>query len=63
MKIQELRSLSTADQEAHLLSLQHEYVTLRQAIRQGKESNHARLGQVRREIARVKTLLGAAVGA
>jgi len=57
MKTTELRNLSQDELADHLLKLEHELTSLRQGIRQGTQGNHARLGQLRREVARVKTVM------
>lgn len=52
MKARDIRNLPAADLASHLQDLQSEYYTLQEAVRLGKERNHARLRQVRRDIAR-----------
>lgn len=57
MKAKEVRNLDAAALQQQLVSWQAEYFAVREAIRTGKEKNHARLGYLRRDIARAQTLL------
>jgi large subunit ribosomal protein L29 len=56
-KAKELRELSEADLEQKLIESKHELFNLRFQLATGKQDNSARLGQVRREVARIATLL------
>jgi large subunit ribosomal protein L29 len=53
----ELRDLQDNELEQRLLESRHELFNLRFQLATGKQDNSARLGQVRREIARISTLL------
>ena len=55
--IKELRELNLTDLEHKLVESKHELFNLRFQLATGKQDNSARLGQVRREIARIATLL------
>jgi large subunit ribosomal protein L29 len=52
-----LRELSEADLEQKLIESKHELFNLRFQLATGKQDNSARLGQVRRDVARIATLL------
>ncbi|HET6964786.1 MAG TPA: 50S ribosomal protein L29 [Acidimicrobiales bacterium] len=56
-KTKELRELSDDELDQKLLESKHELFNLRFQLATGKQDNSARLGQVRKEIARVATLL------
>lgn len=56
-KAKELRELSEADLEQKLIESKHELFNLRFQLATGKQDNSARLGQVRREVARIATML------
>ena len=56
-KAKELRDLSDADIEQKLIESKNELFNLRFQLATGKQDNSARLGQVRREVARLATLL------
>ena len=56
-KPSELRELSDMDLEQRLVESKHELFNLRFQMATGKQDNSARLGQVRREVARLVTLL------
>lgn len=58
MKAAELRAKSTDELKAQLLNLRKEAFNLRFQAASGQLENTARVRTVRREIARVKTLLG-----
>ena len=60
MELNELRQKSPADLKAHLLQLQKEQFSLRMQKATGQLAKTHDVRRVRREIARVKTLLGAA---
>ena len=53
----ELRELNLTDLEQKLVESKHELFNLRFQLATGKQDNSARLGQVRREIARIATIL------
>lgn len=57
MKSQELRSKTPDELKESLLGLRKEAFNLRFQQASGQLSNTARVGQVRREIARIKTIL------
>jgi len=57
MKVNELRDLSVDDLSRKLTELQQELFNLRFQLHTGHLENSARIPQVRREIARVKTFL------
>jgi large subunit ribosomal protein L29 len=56
-KTTELRELSLQDLDQKLLESKHELFNLRFQVATGKQDNSSRLGQVRREIARIATIL------
>jgi large subunit ribosomal protein L29 len=56
-KATELRELSPNDLDQKLLESKHELFNLRFQLATGKQDNSARLGHVRREIARISTVL------
>ena len=53
----ELRELNVNDLEQKLIESKHELFNLRFQLATGKQDNSARLGHVRRDIARIATLL------
>ena len=57
MKASELRVKSGADLEQELLSLTRAQFGLRMQVATQQLSNNSQLGKVRRDIARVKTIL------
>ena len=57
MKVKELRDLSVADLDKKAAELSQELFNLRFQLHTGHLENTARIPQVRREIARVKTIL------
>jgi len=57
MKASELRAKSPADLEQELLSLTKAQFGLRMQVATQQLSNNSQLGKVRRDIARVKTIL------
>jgi large subunit ribosomal protein L29 len=59
MNIKELRGKSADDLKAHLLELQKEQFSLRMQKATGQLAKTHDVRRVRREIARVSTLLGA----
>jgi large subunit ribosomal protein L29 len=56
-RAKELRELSLDELDQKLLESKHELFNLRFQLATGKQDNSARLGQVRKEIARIATLL------
>ncbi len=56
-KASELRELSDTELDHKLLESKHELFNLRFQMATGKQDNSARLGQVRKDIARIATLL------
>ncbi len=60
MELNQLRQKSPADLKAHLLDLQKEQFSLRMQKATGQLAKTHDVRRVRREIARVKMLLGAA---
>ncbi len=56
-KTKELRELADNELDQKLLEAKHELFNLRFQLATGKQDNSARLGQVRKEIARIATLL------
>ena len=59
MKAEELRGRSAHELQDQLLGLKKEAFNLRFQRASGQLENTARVGQVRRDIARIKTALGA----
>mgnify|MGYP000988144038 FL=1 len=60
MELNELRKKSASDLKAHLLDLQKEQFSLRMQKASGQLAKTHDVRRVRREIARVKMLLGTA---
>ena len=60
MELKELRHKSATDLKAHLLDLQKEQFSLRMQKATGQLAKTHEVRRVRREIARVEMLLGAA---
>lgn len=58
MKAQEIRALSNAEIEKKITELKEELFNLRFQNATGKLENTARIGQVKKTIARMKTILG-----
>ena len=56
-KIKDLRELNLDELEQKLVESKHELFNLRFQLATGKQDNSARLGQVRKDIARIATLL------
>jgi large subunit ribosomal protein L29 len=56
-KAKEMRELSEADLDQKLIESKQELFNLRFQLATGKQDNSARLGQVRREVARIATVL------
>ena len=57
MKAHDFRNLSRDELIARIDALQHEYFSAKETVRSGKEKNHATLKQLRRDVARAKTVL------
>lgn len=57
MKANEIRELGVADLEKKVEELNQELFNLRFQLHTGHLENSARLGQIRKDIARVKTVL------
>ncbi len=57
MKAKELRELSVAELEKKVSELNQELFNLRFQLHTGHLENTARIGQVRKDIARTKTIL------
>lgn len=57
MKAKEIRELGVADLEKRIQDLNQELFNLRFQLHTGHLENNARLGQVKKDIARVKTVL------
>ncbi len=57
MKNKELRDLSTTDLNKNLEEAYHELFNLRFRVSTRQQSNHRELPKVRRQIARIKTIL------
>ncbi|AMA74418.1 MULTISPECIES: 50S ribosomal protein L29 [Aneurinibacillus] len=57
MKANEIRNLTTAEIEQKLTSLKEELFNLRFQLATGQLDNTARIRQVRKDIARAKTIL------
>ena len=57
MELNELRKKSASDLKAHLLDLQKEQFSLRMQKATGQLTNNRRIGTVKRDIARIYTVL------
>jgi len=57
MKAQDIRNLKAEETAKRVEELRAEYYTLQEAVRLGKEVNHQRLRETRREIARTLSVL------
>jgi len=57
VKVQELRTLPERDLQEKLPVFQKELFVLREQARLGKIEKSSRIGQLKKEIARVKTIL------
>lgn len=57
MKSQDLRNLSVEELRERLRQTRTDFFNLQMAVESGKEKNHAKLGELRRGIARAKTVL------
>ncbi len=58
VKAETFRSQTADELKAHLLELKKEQLNLRFKVASGEMENPARMRTVRREIARIKTVLG-----
>jgi large subunit ribosomal protein L29 len=56
-KIKDLRELNLDELDQKLVESKHELFNLRFQVATGKQDNSARLGHIRKEIARIATLL------
>jgi large subunit ribosomal protein L29 len=56
-KMKDLRELNLDELDQKLVESKHELFNLRFQMATGKQDNSARLGQVRKDIARIATLL------
>jgi large subunit ribosomal protein L29 len=56
-KINDLRELNLDELDQRLIEAKHELFNLRFQVATGKQDNSSRLGHIRREIARIATLL------
>lgn len=66
MKMKEIKELTAAELDAKVAELRKEHFTLRQQSKTGSLENPARIGQIRKDIARClteKKIRGAAVQA
>lgn len=57
MKARDLRELNEGHLQARVREMMVECEVLQEAVRSGKEKNHARLHQLKRDVARAKTVL------
>lgn len=58
MKPSEMRAKSTAELEKELLDLRRAQFSMRMQVATQQLTNHSQIGKVRKDIARVKTILG-----
>ncbi len=63
MKVSEIRELSVEELQAKSVELQQELFNLRFQLHTGHLENTARLSQVRKDVARVKTVLSSKLNA
>ena len=56
-KAKDLRDLTLSELDQKLVEAKHELFNLRFQLATGKQDNSSRMGQIRREIARVATVL------
>jgi large subunit ribosomal protein L29 len=56
-KTKDLRELTDGELDRKLVESKHELFNLRFQLATGKQDNAARLGQVRREVARIATII------
>ncbi len=57
MKARDVRELGQVGIEQRIRELERDYAALKEAVRIGKEKNFARLGLLRKDIARARTVL------
>ncbi len=57
MKVSEIREFSTTELMSRLDAAHHELFNLRFQLAQRQQTNYARLTQVRRDVARIRTIL------
>jgi len=57
MKTHELRQLSEEELSGRIEQMQADYIEITEAVRSGKQKNHAQLKDLRSAIARAKTVL------
>ena len=57
MKREDFTLLEVGALEARVQDLVHEYFTLSEAVSSGQETNYAKLGLMKKSIARAKTIL------
>jgi large subunit ribosomal protein L29 len=55
--VQDFREMSVEHLDRRVQELAQELVQLREEVRFGKEKNHAKIGLLKREVARVRTIL------
>ncbi len=63
MKAQDIRELTDKERQEKIDDLSQEYFNLRFQLATGKIENPSRLKHIRRDIARLKTIIGESVGA
>jgi large subunit ribosomal protein L29 len=56
MKMKDFREMDTERLAGRIAELRQEIMNVREAVRSGKEKNHAKLRQLKREMARALTL-------
>ncbi len=56
MEISELRNLTVDELAARVSQLESEYFTAKEEVRLGTEANTSKLKELRRDVARVKTI-------
>ena len=56
MKMKDFREMDAPRLTSRIGELKEELVQLKETVRAGKEKNHAKIGQIRRELARALTL-------
>jgi len=57
MKARDLKALTPTQLRSQARELMQELAAARAAVRHGKEKNHAKLAQLKRDVARVHTIL------
>jgi len=58
MKPVEMRAKTTAELEKELLDLRRAQFSMRMQVATQQLTNHSQIGKVRKDVARVKTILG-----